>query len=654
MDPKRIATRAEGNDLHPLPADYDTLTADGQRQARVNACGLWSLPTKDLDERGDNLVSSLWFFDRYYLTPDQDEDFNPLFYDDTPLETPDFHWVLARQWAAYRLTASVAPRGSAKSYLNCKDMLLRLLTRPAYSFVYATSSHPNTREVGERLKRQFIHNSRIIDDFSPEFDGDRIVPRRGEGSFSTEHMVLANSSWIRFLSASSKQRGGRPRRYRLDDPEYDPKATTAMSVLRSYMDELLFKIVIPMVTRPDTGVDWVGTFVSKRHYLWHAMQVEETPEGLRAKDPRFNRWARLVIPAALEEEGRIVSCWPDMWPATKSDRLLLAVEKPRFAEALSLEEIRETIGEANFSSEYMASPGDGQGSFFGTLDDVRHGWVLEDIDDKIDQPLSTTASICWHELREGETHRIKMPLVEFLTRYARLFMTADTSHTATTDSDFKVACLMAVTPQNDVFVLDLWAKQSKETAQVKAVFEMADRWRCPTVHPESIREGVSLYNALHSIVSTRARDMAGTEHLPKIVKLNPGMAEKTDKIAALGFRFEHGKIKLPLWRREMLPWRHLFDQIESFNPEAPDGGLEKDDCIDAVAMSQFILRGRLSKAPGAVADKTLFERLRDGQFYEKGVHIGEGLDINQLTAEQINEILDARTPTVQRSPGSKV
>jgi hypothetical protein len=96
-------------------------------------------------------------------------------------------------------------------------------------------------------------------------------------------MILNNGSWLRLLSASSKQRGGRPRRYRLDDPEYDPKSSTPMSVLRAYMDELLFKIVIPMVTRPDTGVDWVGTFVSKRHYLWHAMQTDETPEGLLAK-----------------------------------------------------------------------------------------------------------------------------------------------------------------------------------------------------------------------------------------------------------------------------------------------------------------------------------------------------------------------------------
>lgn len=655
MEPKRIQTRDAGNELYPLPADYGSLTADGQRQARVNACSLWSLPERSLDARGDNLVSALWFFDHYYLTPDDEADFNPLFYDDTPLETPDFHWVLARQWAAYRLTASVAPRGSAKSYLNTKDMMLRLITKPAYSFVYATSSHPNTREIGERMKRQFLHNSRLVDDFSPEFEGGRIVPRRGEGSFSTEHLNLANSSWIRFISAMSKQRGGRPRRYRLDDPEYDPKATTSMSVLRSYMDELLFKIVIPMVTRPDTGVDWVGTFVSKRHYLWHAMQVEETPEGPRAKDPRFNRWARLVIPAAIEQDGGIVSCWPDMWPATVEDRLRLAAARPRFADALSLEEIRETIGASNFNSEYMAKPGDAAGAFFGTLDDRAHGYTYEQIDDRLDRPLHTSTYIAWHELRDGEFHPMRMPLPEFLSKYARIFMAADTSHTATSDSDFKVACLMAVTPQNDLFVLDLWALQAKETAQVKAVFGMADRWLCPTVHCESIREGVSLYNTLHSIVSTRARDMAGTEHLPRIVKLNPGMAEKSDKIAALGFRFEHGKIKLPLWRREQLPWRHLFDQIESFNPEAPDGGLEKDDCIDTVAMSQFILRGRLSKGPSASADKTLFERLRDGDFYENGVHLGEGLDLNQLTAEQINEILDARTANpAKRAPGSKV
>lgn len=651
---KRIPTREEGNPNYPLPPDYDTLTDDGQRQARVNACNQWLIPEEDPIDRGNHLVASVWFFDRYYLSPDDEADFNPLFYDDTPLETPDFHWVLLRQWASYRMTAAVAPRGSAKSYLNCKDMLLRLVTRPAYSFVYATSTHPNAREVGERIKRQLIHNQRLNDDFAPEFEGNRIIPRRGEGSFSTEHMILNNGSWLRLLSASSKQRGGRPRRYRLDDPEYDPKASTPMSVLRAYMSELLFKIVIPMVTRPDTGVDWVGTFVSKRHYLWHAMQLEDTPEGKRAKDPRFNRWSRLVIPAAIEEDGVLSSCWPDMWPTTKAERLTLSVTKPRFKEALSLEEIREAIGSANFSSEYLAAPGDGEAAFFGDLDDIKHGWWYEEIDDRLDRPLTSSTYICWHEKLKDSTVLRRQPLSEFLTGGCRLFMTADTSHTSGKDSDYKVACLMAVTSNNDILVLDLWARQGQESDLVKAIFEMADRWRCPTVHPEVIRQGVSLYNALTSIVSTRANDMAGTEHLPKIVKLNPGMAEKQEKIAGLQFRFEHGKIKFPLWRRDQLPWRVLFDQIESFNPEAQDGGLEKDDCIDAVSMSQFVLRGRLSKVPGAEPDKTLFERLRDGDYYENGFHVGEGLDLSTLSAHQINEILDARSPGPQPTGRSKI
>lgn len=654
MDIKRIPTREQGNQNYPLPPDYDTLTDEGQRLARVNACRQWLLHEDDLEARGNNLVASVWWFDRYYLWPDDEADFNPLFYDDTPLETPDFHWVLLRQWASYRLTAAVAPRGSAKSYLNCKDMLLRLITRPAYSFVYATSTHPNAREVGERLKRQLIHNDRIHADFGPENEGGRIVPRRGEGSFSTEHMILNNGSWLRLLSASSKQRGGRPRRYRLDDPEYDPKSSTPMSVLRAYMAELLFKIVIPMVTRPDTGVDWVGTFVSKRHYLWHAMQLEQSPEGARAKDPRFNRWARLVIPAAIEEDGVMSSCWPDMWPTTRAERMKLAETRPRFKEALSLEEIRETIGSANFASEYLASPGDGTDAFFGDLDDVKHSWWLEEIDDRIDQPLATGTYICWHERVKDTTELRKMPLSEFVRGYSRIFITADTSHTSGKDSDYKVCCLMGVTPQNDLFVLDLWARQGQESELVRAIFEMADRWKCPTVHPETIRQGVSLYNALSSIVSTRANDMAGVEHLPKIVKLNPGMAEKQDKIAGLQFRFEHGKIKLPLWRRDQLPWRVLFDQIESFNPEAQDGGLEKDDCIDAVAMSQFVLRGRLSKVPGAEAPQTLFERLRDGNFYENGMHVGEGLDLAQLTAQQVSEILDARTPDPRPTRSTKI
>ena len=59
----------EGNPFHPLPPDYPSLTEEGQREARVNAARQWLLAGTPL-ERGENLVSSTWFFDQYYLRPD--------------------------------------------------------------------------------------------------------------------------------------------------------------------------------------------------------------------------------------------------------------------------------------------------------------------------------------------------------------------------------------------------------------------------------------------------------------------------------------------------------------------------------------------------------------------------------------------------------
>jgi hypothetical protein len=74
-----------------------------------------------------------------------------------------------------------------------------------------------------------------------------------------------------------------------------------------------------------------------------------------------------------------------------------------------------------------------------------------------------------------------------------------------------------------------------------------------------------------------------------------GTLDKTAKINALHYRFEHGLIKFPTWRRGQLPWRLLFDQIEQFNPDAESGGLQHDDFIDTVAMSMFVVRGRLDR-----------------------------------------------------------
>ena len=136
--------------------------------------------------------------------------------------------------------------------------------------------------------------------------------------------------------------------------------------------------------------------------------------------------------------------------------------------------------------------------------------------------------------------------------------------------------------------------------------------------------------------------MMNVEHIPGIKKLNPGMIDKSAKIASLSLRFEHKKIKIPLWK-STAPFRRLIDQIEQFNPDARDGGLQHDDELDCVCMSQFIIRGRL-KSVGKIdlPNKTNLERLKDGEVFDEtsGTYLAHGMNFNQLNVGDILEILD--------------
>src|SRR5690606_16767472 len=150
-------------------------------------------------------------------------------------------------------------------------------------------------------------------------------------------------------------RGGRPNGFYIDDPEHDEKASTSMEDRREYMQQLIFGVVMPMVMQPGCWARWLATFVSKRHYAWAAMETVVDQDGtIRAKDPRYEHWHRMLIPAAREgPDGKIISCWTEMWPSTREEKKA----NPALKDRVSLEEIRELIGPAKFRSEYMGDPG---------------------------------------------------------------------------------------------------------------------------------------------------------------------------------------------------------------------------------------------------------------------------------------------------------
>lgn len=644
MNIKRIETPSEGNSLFPLPGDYYELDAEGQRKARVNACRQWLLPGSDY-ERAEARVSSLNFFDKYYLWPDPENNYDPLFYDEAPLPSPPMHWDMVRAWAVYRMNLDVWPRGGAKSTMMRKDIGLCTISRPAYSTVYATSTHDNAKMSGQILKDLCYENPRIQDDWGPEYEG-RIKPVRGEAPTGIEFFYLNNGSWVRCISAESRLRGLRPRRFRLDDPEYDEKASTSLLILRQYMNRLVFKLALPMTMRGNCGIDWTATFVSKRHFAFHAMETVLTPDGLVAKDPRFNFWSRRLVRAAYELEGRLVSCWPQMWPATRADR----AADPTLASRISLEEIRETIGIPNFNSEYMANPGEGDSRYFGSLTREKHRYWLEGevTDETLNNPRASSTLICYYHKDELRKEQLR----DFLNN-RRLFITADTSYTSSAESDYKVACCMAIDyATNELFIMDLWSGQCTEDLLVRRILEMADRWRAATIHPELVRESVSLYEALLERVRTRATEEMGLRFLPSVLKDNkPGNDNKEAKIAALLFRFEHGLIKLPLGRSE--PWWHrLESQIDEYNPEVAGGGVPHDDELDCVSMSRKIIRGRYraEAPPTPDAPRPFIDRLLDGETHIEGCPIGMGVDWSTVPPEVVDKLMSLRLDT-KGSPG---
>jgi len=666
-----IPTRLwHGNELYPLPPNYLEMvanaTTEGERDivrmARVNACQQWRVsreeaatqmrqvtPTWDrlnsVDKgalvdmyRAEAMVASLRFFDQWYLHPDNEVGFDPMFYDMDPLETPSFHWDIIRGWAISPSTLDVAPRGSAKSMLFRKAAILYMLTCPVYKILYCTSSEKNATETAQLVRGQLYTNPRIQDDWRPEMMDGLIRPKRGDAPTGLEWFQLANGSQLATYSVNSKMRGGRPRWFALDDPEYDPHASTSLAERRSYMYRLIFKIAMPMLNRAQTRLSWLATFVSKRHYAWLAMETEKVVENgkivERAKVPEFDYWERRVIKACKEVDGKLVSVWPHMWPVDDDEKERLGLDPS----TKTLTYIRKIIGSNNFNSEMMANPGHDDDNYF-KLDEHKHSWWI--LQSSIDEewataPWKSKTLIKW---RSGEEER-SMEAKDFLASL-KMFTTVDTSKTAKPDSDFKVCTLMGENKQHDLFVLDMWAGKVHPEKLMQSIFEMTGKWRCKLVCPEMIDDGITLARSLKNEVKRKADLGYNLQQLPVIDGFNPGWADKNSKIGALFTRFEHGKIKLPFFMRMRKPWVDLFDQIEGFNPDVPDGGLANDDHIDTVSMSEFVKGRRAYRGEDQPSDtKDVVTLMGQGKVVDDmGNPLAYSLDINNMKVGDLVEMM---------------
>lgn len=262
--------------IWPLPQDYEELSLDGQKQARLAVLHNQSTPF--------DLVVAWDFFRRCYLAGA-----GKLFYKNGFEESPEFHYDMISDLGQYARNAIAAPRGSAKStVIGLEVPMLLALTRPHYEMSLGLATDRLVEERFDKLIQQFVENELILQDFG------EMKPPRGQKIWNHHQLSLRNGSIIKGQSVMGRKRGGRPRLYILDDPENDPDSESqaaAQAVIEKF-EIILFRQIIPML-ESGSSIFWVGTLINRRSFLYHATSIDG--------DPRFDFWNRKVLKAIAYE-----------------------------------------------------------------------------------------------------------------------------------------------------------------------------------------------------------------------------------------------------------------------------------------------------------------------------------------------------------------
>ena len=613
----RFPTREQGNSLYPLPPDYDSLTADGQRLARVNACSLQDTP--------EDFVWSWSFFRSTYLFPQwrdgawQDVP-GSLFYHGEVWETARMHYEIVHSMAKYPLSVYAAPRGFAKTNILQEVVLMTSTTRHKFRPAICKASEGLVEDDFSNLQQELENNEYLIQDFG------RL---KGTGMWNLHTLQLANGSIIRGFPVEGRKRGLRPRPdwIILDDPEYDAKGTTDTVKLRRDFETLLFKVLMNMCGS-NVRLSWAGTMISKQGFLWVAAN---------AADPRFKSWFRRVYRAYATNEtgteflkdirGNLIPTWPD-WHY----RGLRGIE--------ALEAKKQDIGTDPFASEYLNMPGSGTDATF-TVDPELHYYFIEG--DHLSDPLNVTEKVAYktrNKTNEGVTEHSE-PFGDLVRKMFRI-MAMDYAPTVTPTSDF--SCIMVLgfmRPLNILWVLDLFLKRIREDGLMEEMWRMGLKWRPQVVGIEAISIQERVYEVANSLFRDRAEKVSW---MPKVFPVRyPGASRmsKQNRIAGLQWRFNGNRILLPGHLRTVTPWRELFRQIEEFRADTADGNLDHDDAIDTLAQSQFIVRptGALMQGTARSAE-TALDKLAAGRTHDErtGLPLIGGLNADEIPPETLRAL----------------
>jgi len=557
---------------YPLPPDYEELTKEGKKRARLSLASNHSTPEK--------FVLAWDFFRRYYL-----KSMPPGFFYKTHCESPPFHYQAIYDMARYHMNILGAPRGFSKSVIiGIEIPLLLCCTRPSFEISIGTSTWELLKDKFEMIMYQLTNNPRILEDYGC------LKPNRGGGRWNTHFLSLSNRVHVRGFSVDGKKRGGRADLLLLDDPEFDTRNEQVGAKMRRDFETLVFKQMIPMM-HPQASVFWIGTIIDRRSFIYHAFYGE---------DSRFSHWNRRILAACKIEGTEFNSLlWPERFDVS------------------FLQQKRLEMGPAPFAAEFLNAPASDEDRIFRIYPD-RHTYQVVGDQHSKDIFLSSDATIISMQVREKGSEetdykgltRITLPFVAWVkTLYRVSFI--DYARTTGTHSDYSCVMTLGFDRQDIMYVLDMWLGKVSNATLEDITMKQGYRWRSQVLAPEAISIQKEMAEQLGRRVD---RDKIYNDWYPKVFHVRyPSNTPKAQRIAGLEWRFHRNRIKLP----EKAPpydnkmWQELRNQIADFTLSLEL--LPKDDAIDTLAMHQYLGRKRGTQKEREPEVKTTRSMLLEGQ-----------------------------------------
>ncbi|MFH0981824.1 MAG: hypothetical protein V2A79_09825 [Planctomycetota bacterium] len=599
------------NPFWPLPPDYEDLSAEGRRQARVAVCRDETVvrrPGRDGQPERFALgfIAGHLFFRNYYLAPE-----GPKFYGESGLLPPaPGHIDMLNDFALYPFCAEAYTRGGGKSTIFARETPLRgIVCFPYREVVVSSASEKLAAIKAESVMTQLEENERITADFG------KLVPARGSGRvYNKQHMRLNNGSLLEQLTVGSRQRGTRTSWYILDDPEYDPESNVQerLTELSRRLQEHITRVILPMLNPQYMKLFWPGTMLGARSYLYHVCF---------SKDPRYKNWMRRVQSGAIKdpETGKVIaSTWPE-----------------RFSVA-HLELLRTTMAE-HFDAEFMNQP-QAEGARLLTIDPVANEYRLSKLPDNLDDRLAAhlphpEAAVDYHYFtgygRDGrKTWQVaRAPAKEYFDALLRV-ATIDYAKTRTSVSDMKCIVISGFDARNVQWVLDCWAGRMPDTPFLDHVLRFCCAWRVQIIAPEAVSLQQLLVDAItRRIYEGEAEGLIPLDWRPAIIPLTyPKGADELDKGGRIKLWGEYplprGMVKFPISYKHKWPFNEMWRQVQYFTKDLRE--LRYDDIIDTLAMTKWVPHGRGTAGPSQPRDPAadLCSLIRQGKPFLPG---GEGL-----------------------------